>query len=586
MLFQVSARTMQPPGSARKRRTGFHRRWNGALQLTGGALVIAVFMVVTGGLPYFRFIFLPVCLSVTRSIIRTRSRYHLNVFLNGAVVYGLLTVLLALVYYSTIAVFELITHPPDIDRVIIVCTTLAWTVLLEPLRVYIQAFIDRRFNRRDYEAFKAIEAFNATLREEIDLVQLRERLLAVIQKTMQPQVVSLWVRKVVQDETEGQPTHIIQREQGRSVVGEGQALPSAGSDPMEIGVDDADLTVIHFLHHPGAVELARLQLDAPLVRRLKKDEVEIALPLISQGELLGLLLLGPRLDGESYTHENYSLLNTLATQVAPALRVVQMVQVQQAQVREHERIEQELRTAQFIQQSLLPKDVPTLTDWQIVPYYRPAREVGGDFYDFLLLADGHVGIVIGDVTDKGVPAALLMATTLTMLRTAVRGTASPGKVLAQVNELLYAQTPSRMFVTCFYAILDPVSGRLRYANAGQDLPYRWSRAGSSELCARGMPLGMMPGSYYEEDEIILSPGDNLLFYSDGLVEAHNPGREMFGEARLKTLLQAEHTNGSATISSLLHELKSFTGEGWEQEDDVTLVALQNTLQAHIPNEGL
>jgi serine phosphatase RsbU (regulator of sigma subunit) len=130
-----------------------------------------------------------------------------------------------------------------------------------------------------------------------------------------------------------------------------------------------------------------------------------------------------------------------------------------------------------------------------------------------------------------------------------------------------------MFVTCFFILLDPKSGRLRYANAGQDLPYRCHNEGVSELWATGMPLGMMPGSRYEEHEVTITPGESLLFYSDGLVEAHNSRREMFDTPRLKVLLEA-HTNGASLIEVLLGELKRFTGEGWEQEDDVTLVTLQ------------
>ncbi len=130
-----------------------------------------------------------------------------------------------------------------------------------------------------------------------------------------------------------------------------------------------------------------------------------------------------------------------------------------------------------------------------------------------------------------------------------------------------------MFVTCFFALLDSQSGRLHYANAGHELPYRQQKRSVTELWATGMPLGLMPGTRYEEHEVTLSPGERLLFYSDGLVEAHNPGREMFGFPRLQKLLEA-HVDEASLIDVLLGELKRFTGDGWEQEDDVTLVTLQ------------
>jgi serine phosphatase RsbU (regulator of sigma subunit) len=256
-----------------------------------------------------------------------------------------------------------------------------------------------------------------------------------------------------------------------------------------------------------------------------------------------------------------------------------MVYEQQEQVREHERIEQELRTAQAIQHAFLPKDVPTLPGWQLMPYYQPAREVGGDFYDIFVFADGRLGLVIGDVSGKGVPAALVMATVHTMLRTAVQGMLAPGEVLARVNDLLAAEIPAGMFVTCFYALLDPGSGRLRYANAGHEPPYRQHGGSVTELWATGMPLGLLPGSCYEEQEATLAPGESLLFYSDGLVEAHSPGREMFGFPRLQKLLEV-HPDAPSLIGFLLGELQRFTGEGWEQEDDVTLLLLQRLPGLH------
>jgi serine phosphatase RsbU (regulator of sigma subunit) len=205
----------------------------------------------------------------------------------------------------------------------------------------------------------------------------------------------------------------------------------------------------------------------------------------------------------------------------------------------------------------------------------PAREVGGDFYDFHLLSEGRLGVVVGDATGKGVPAALVMSTTCGMLQAVSQalGSSSPGEVLERVNETLFARIPPSMFVTCFYAILDPKSGHLSYANAGHDLPYARRGGSCEELRARGMPLGLMPGMSYEVKEIVLDAGDSALFYSDGLVEAHDPKGEMFGFPRLRALV-AEHGEERSLGNFLLEELYSFVGEGWEQEDDITLLTLE------------
>ena len=158
-------------------------------------------------------------------------------------------------------------------------------------------------------------------------------------------------------------------------------------------------------------------------------------------------------------------------------------------------------------------------------------------------------------------------------------TLSPGEVLARVNDLLSADIPSGMFATCFFALLDPTSGRLLYANAGHDLPYRHQKKGVTSLWAAGMPLGLMRGSSYEEHEVTIEPGESLLFYSDGLTEAHNSKREMFDTHHLKVLLE-EHPGEATLIDVLLSELRCFTGEAWEQEDDVTLLTLQRTSTAN------
>jgi predicted ester cyclase len=247
------------------------------------------------------------------------------------------------------------------------------------------------------------------------------------------------------------------------------------------------------------------------------------------------------------------------------------------EIRQRERVEQELRVARSIQQASLPNEVPELEGWQIAPFYQPAREVGGDFYDFHLLSEGRLGLVTGDATGKGVPAALVMSTTCGMLQLAAQAldSSSPGEVLSRVNETLLARIPTNMFVTCFYAILDPESASLSYANAGHDLPYLWHSGECEELRARGMPLGLMPGMSYEEKEIVLDAGESVLFYSDGLVEAHDPKGEMFGFPRLQALV-AKHGEERSVGDFLLEELYSFVGEGWEQEDDITLLTLRRS----------
>jgi len=521
-----------------------------------GGLLFTLLLTIFGHSAAF-FIFLPIFVSLAWA---QPLRYNIGKFLSSTPLYLLLTICWTSIYYSVITVSQLLIYGPSNFALIIpVTSSLAWAIMLDPVRAYIQQHIERRFNLRDRKVVMAIEAFTSTLREEIDLDQLRVRFIALIRQTMRPYSLALWVRTT--DE----------RSECRA-------------SPKEIAVPGNDPLVVYMLHHVNALEVDRLKVDSPLLQDLQLRAADILLPFTNQGELIGLLILGPHLKGDRYTRDELALLNSLALQVGSALRVALLVQEQKEQVRqrerieqeqrrERERIEQELQTARSIQHAFLPGNTPTLPGWRFAPYYQPARDVGGDFYDFLPFEDGRLGLVIGDVSGKGIPAALLMATVHTMLRTAVQGTISPGEVLARVNELLAAEIPEGMFVTCFFALLDPASGHLCYANAGHEPPYRQHEGNAAELWATGMPLGMLPGTRYDEYETSLAPGDSLLFYSDGLVEAHNPANEMFGFPRLQSIL-TEQTDGAPLIDVLLSKLQGFTGKGWEQEDDVTLLALQ------------
>jgi serine phosphatase RsbU (regulator of sigma subunit)/anti-sigma regulatory factor (Ser/Thr protein kinase) len=338
---------------------------------------------------------------------------------------------------------------------------------------------------------------------------------------------------------------------------------------------------------PGVVEVDKLELESAGLQALKQAGVKIAAPLVSQGELIGLLNLGPRLSEQDYSSEDHRLLSSLAAQAAPALRVAQLARQQQAEARQRERIEQELRVARVIQQTLLPKSLPSISGWGLAADWRPARAVSGDFYDFIYFPDGRLGIVEGDVTDKGVPAALVMATTRSLLRSISESNSAPGEILAMANDKLCPDIPPNMFITCLFAVLDPERGEMLFANAGHNLPILQHNGHVTQLLARGMPLGLLPGMEYEEKMVRLEMGDRLLIYSDGLIEAHNTEHQMFGIPYLLDLLaapsnQTSQMDGTQMIDVLVQSLQKFTGPDWEQEDDVTFVILEKSSQFEPP----
>jgi serine phosphatase RsbU (regulator of sigma subunit) len=486
---------------------------------------------------------LSIPVTVGIAILRHRL-YDIDLLINRTLIYGLVTVTLGLAYAGIALLLGALFGGRSSFTA--ATATLVVAAAFQPVRRRIQDAVDRRFNRHKYDAARIIAAFSARLGRQVNLGALTDELAAVVRQTMQPTSFSLWLQPLGPD-----------------------------AEPSGIQIPPGDPLPAHVQDLGRAVDLGSLRLDSAALRQLRSAGTELVVPLISQGELIGLLNLGPRRGERSYSADDRALLGDLAGQAAPALRLTQLVRRREEEVRERERIDRELHVAQLIQQRFLPHEPPELSGWRLAAYYGPARAVGGDFYDFIPLPDGRIGIVVGDVTDKGVPAALVMATTHAILRAEAPRLQAPSKVLECANDLLLNETFEHMFVTCLYAVLDPSSGELRFANAGHNLPYLRGEHGVVELRATGMPLGLLPGSSYEETSATVAPGDDLLLYSDGLTEAHGPGREMFGFPRVAKLV-ADPTDGDGLIERLLAELTSFTGPGWEQEDDITLVTLRRT----------
>ncbi len=524
-------------------------------------------------IPWNPGLFLPFLLFFPISISIAIMRYRLwdiDVIVNRTLVYGLLIIVLATIYFGSVVIlqrtFETLTG--ERSDLAAVTSTLVIVALFIPVRRYVQDFVDRRFYRRRYDAVKTVESFSASLRDEVDLERVIQRLEAVIQETIQPSRVSTWLHTGAGFQIYHPEKNVFLEE----VDSKSEHFLIAMNDPI------VDL----FNQVSGTIELEQLEVDSDANRYLLSSEFKLAVPLITHGELVGWMSLGQRLSDQDYTTDDEILLSRLAIQVAPTVRVAQLVAEQQAEAIERERLEQELLVASRIQTGLLPKELPQLDDWQMSAHYQPARKVGGDFYEFKYFKDGRLGIFIGDVTDKGIPAAMVMATTRTLLMAVAQETLSPSQVLKQVNNLLQEDIPAGMFVTCFYAILDPADGKLVFANAGHNLPYRLTNHTVLEVKAAGMPLGLMPDVEYDLHEMVIEPGDCIMFYSDGLVEAHNEQREMFGSNRLKALLEAYDGDDPPLIDLLLVELQAFTGPDLEQEDDITIVGVKryNTADGH------
>lgn len=421
---------------------------------------------------------------------------------------------------------------------------------LAPLRRRVRRIVGRRLYPRRRAALQALRDFEAAARGETRLTHLIERLEAAVWDTLEPVHVLTWLRTPV-----GYSVPVFDSEDG------GEAAVIAFDDPLVAACAAAEL-----------LDLDAYFQESPGVERLRRGHVRYVAPLLHQGELVGWLSLGPRRDGQDYRAGDRRFLAALGARAASALRAAQLLHQQQAAAAEREHMQRELEFASVIQRTLLPQELPLFAGWQMAVHYQPAGFVGGDFYDVLRLENGQVALIVADVMGKGVPAALVMATTRAILRGSVRRLADPAAALQRANELLCSETPDLMYVTCLVAVLDPATGRLRYANAGHNLPYRASGGAAAEVWATGLPLGLMLDARYEVYETNVERGETLLFYSDGVVEAHDVWGEMFGYERLKALLRQPHTGSAALIARLLAALTAFTGSGWRQEDDITLLA--------------
>jgi sigma-B regulation protein RsbU (phosphoserine phosphatase) len=271
-------------------------------------------------------------------------------------------------------------------------------------------------------------------------------------------------------------------------------------------------------------------------------------------------------------HE-HAIIHDLRQRNQELIQAYKELQEAQQQIIEKEKLEHEISLARSIQESSLPTQLPQPEGWRISACWQPARTVSGDFYDVVQQPKDMLRFFIADVSGKGVPAAMVMATSRSVLRTLIVQEDSPARILSSANDVLFEQTPAHMFITCFLGILDLDSGHLRFANAGHNLPYKLNSTDVHELHARGMPLGMLPGSQYDDQEISLDCGERIFLYSDGLVEAHRPDGEMFGDPRLKHILTSLPSE-SPLIENLLAALDKFTGEIADREDDVTFVVVE------------
>jgi len=321
----------------------------------------------------------------------------------------------------------------------------------------------------------------------------------------------------------------------------------------------------------NVVECTRLQDAARGGGDTGELRFHATVPLISQERLLGVLNVASS-EWEFLTAADLQFLSAVGAQVAIAIERARLYDLAQAQ---RVRLERELEMARIVQAGLLPRPLPTIPGFRLAADWRSAREVAGDYYDVFTLPDGRWGMVVADVSDKGAPAALYMAMVRSLIRATRDNISSPAEALMQVNQVLCTQSSVEMFVTVFYAMLDPATRTLTYANAGHNPPIirRAATPGTVErLPYGGLIIGMLEDVRLVDSTISLEPGDALVAYTDGVTDAENAERQFYDVERLEAAIAAAPAAAPALLAHLLADLNAFTGDEPEL-DDITLLVL-------------
>lgn len=436
-------------------------------------------------------------------------------------------------------------------------------ILLRRGAAALRIWIDRRFFREAYDAEKIL----SELSTRVGSIRDRKLLLETIGREVEAALHPLSFTALVEHEGGYTMAHT-------SGVGI--------SEPATIGGNSGLARLLRSQRGPLKLDWKDPQswgyglseLDSSLLRALGTCAV---IPIAADSRLLGMLSLGARRSGQGYSRADLRLLSAVASQAGLAIENVRLVDAVRRETAQRERLVRELEIAREVQERLFPQVLPHVEGLDFGGYCRPAQGVGGDYYDFIRLDDGALGIAIGDVSGKGIAAALLMASLQASLRAQMlvqRDTLS--QMLQNVNRLVYGSSSENRYATFFYAQYAPRERVLQYVNAGHNPPIV-VRVGTNEIVrldAGGTVLGLFPHTVYSEGQLQLVPGDIFVAFTDGISEAENEAEEEFGESRLIPAIQNAHSRSAADlITSILAEVDTFTA-GAPQHDDMTLITVR------------
>ncbi|MBI3873147.1 MAG: SpoIIE family protein phosphatase [candidate division Zixibacteria bacterium] len=481
--------------------------------------------------------FLDIRLIVRQSVVFTVS---------SALLVGLYLLLLTKV--STFVKDVLEVHTPLVDVAFVIVVLM----FFQPLKERVDDLITRLFLRDRADPRAILEAFSQRVASVFEVSDLKRRMILVLTEQMFVERAFFAVR----DESATRFRLELAGLEGEAMAAAddffAEALRRGRSAPFESFVLDRPLT--------------------PMTELLTRWGCRLVVPIIDRGVLSAVLLLGDKVSGYRYSVEDVNLLSTLANQFAVAMTNAGLYR----EALEKQKLEDELHVARQIQMRLLPRQLPSGPYFNVAAFSKPSSQVGGDYYDFFELPGGRLGLVIADVSGKGLGAALLVSQLQAILRSEVRARrSSVAECVANANVLIAESTSPEQFATLVFAEFDPSTHRLTYANAGHNYPIVVSENGThTVLDCGGLVLGVMPQAEYAVGEVSLSHGDAVLFYTDGLSDLQNLDGEDFGEGRILALLRENrHLPAEALKDEMVRHADHFAS-GELGFDDLTLMVLK------------
>jgi len=429
-------------------------------------------------------------------------------------------------------------------KLMLVVLLIFLVIRIRDIGEHLRRWVDRRFFREAFNAEQILGDLSGQVRGILD----RDALFQTVARKISE---SLHVERIA----------VMLRQDGLFRPALAMGYP-AGLD-LAVGSEYAPLAELERTREPVTVE------DGESGGNLG---AELLLPLASRKELLGFIGLGPKRSEEPYSASDASLLKTVATQTGMALENTLLSEAIASETAQREMLHREIEIAREVQQRLFPQNQPDIPTLEYAGYCRPARGVGGDYYDFLALASGRLGLAIADVSGKGIPAALLMAS----LQASTRGqsqsdSSKVADLTANVNRLVCEASPENRYATFFYARFDPATGKLIYTNGGHNPPILLRGGETIRLEKGGPPVGLFKASQYEQEEIQLESGDLLTLFTDGVSEAENAAEEDWGEDRLIETARACRDLPPSEIITRIMQAADVFAAGAPQHDDMTLV---------------